>query len=143
MLALAQDDPSVATAAYISMAAVMVGGMVPPLGIALACYIFPKKFTDTERKSAFSNIIMGASFITEGAIPYAAADPLHVIPCTLVGAGVAGLLSALFECTLMAPHGGVFVFATVGNPWLYIVSWLVGSAVTCIMLGLIKPAQKN
>ena len=135
-------DPKV-QACYVAMAAVMVGGMVPPLGIALACYIFPKKFTDTERKSAFSNIIMGASFITEGAIPYAAADPLHVIPCTLVGAGVAGLLSALFECTLMAPHGGVFVFATVGNPWLYIVSWLVGSAVTCIMLGLIKPAQKN
>ena len=81
---------------------------------------------------------MGASFITEGAIPFAAADPLHVIPCTMAGAGVAGLLSALFECTLMAPHGGVFVFATVGNPFMYIVAWLAGSAVTCVLLGLLK-----
>jgi PTS system fructose-specific IIC component len=81
---------------------------------------------------------MGASFITEGAIPFAAADPLHVIPCTMVGAGVAGFLAALFKCTLMAPHGGVFVFATVGNPFMYILAWLIGSAVTCVMLGLIK-----
>ena len=81
---------------------------------------------------------MGASFITEGAIPFAAADPLRVIPCTMAGAGVAGLLSALFGCTLMAPHGGVFVFATVGNPLMYIVAWLVGSAVTCVLLGLLK-----
>jgi len=132
-----QSDTAV-QACYIAMAAIMVGGMVPPIGIAVACKLFPKKFTEAERGSAVSNIVMGCSFITEGAIPFAAADPLHVIPCTLVGAGVAGGLSAAFKCTLMAPHGGVFVFATVGNPLLYIVSWLVGSAITAIMLGLIK-----
>ena len=116
----------------------MVGGMVPPLGIALACIFFPKKFTKAERNSTVSNIVMSCGFITEGAIPFAAADPLHVIPCTLVGAAVAGGMSAAFKCTLMAPHGGIFVFATVGN-WLpYIFSWLVGSVITCIMLGLIK-----
>ncbi len=131
------SDPKV-EACYIAMAAIMVGGMVPPVGIALACWIFPKKFTKAERGSAVSNVVMGASFITEGAIPFAAADPLHVIPCTMVGAGVAGFLAALFKCTLMAPHGGVFVFATVGNPLMYIVAWLVGSIVTCFMLGLIK-----
>ena len=134
---LTSTDPKV-VACYVSMAAIMVGGMVPPVGIALACWIFPKKFTKAERGSAVSNIVMGASFITEGAIPFAAADPLHVIPCTMVGAGVAGFLAALFKCTLMAPHGGVFVFATVGNPFMYILAWLIGSAVTCVMLGLIK-----
>ena len=140
---LSADDPKV-VACYVSMAAIMVGGMVPPVGIALACWIFPKKFTKAERGSAVSNVVMGASFITEGAIPFAAADPLHTIPCTMVGAGVAGFLAALFKCTLMAPHGGLFVFATVGNPFMYIVAWLVGSAVTCIMLGLIKkPAEMN
>ena len=135
-------DPAV-QACYISMAAVMVGGMVPPLGIALACIFFPKKFTKAERNSTVSNIVMGCGFITEGAIPFAAADPGHVIPCTFIGAAVAGALSAAFRCTLMAPHGGLFVFATVGHPLMYIVSWLVGSAVTCILLGLIKkPAQE-
>jgi len=135
-------DPAV-QACYISMAAVMVGGMVPPLGIALACIFFPKKFTKAERNSTVSNIVMGCGFITEGAIPFAAADPGHVIPCTFIGAAVAGALSATFRCTLMAPHGGLFVFATVGHPLMYIVSWLVGSAVTCILLGLIKkPAQE-
>ncbi len=134
---LSSSDPKV-VACYVSMAAIMVGGMVPPVGIALACWIFPKKFTKAERGSAVSNIVMGASFITEGAIPFAAADPLHVIPCTMVGAGVAGFLAALFKCTLMAPHGGIFVFATVGNPLLYIAAWLAGSAVTCVMLGLLK-----
>ena len=134
---MSASDPKV-EACYVAMAAIMVGGMVPPVGIALACWIFPKKFTKAERGSAVSNVVMGASFITEGAIPFAAADPLHVIPCTMVGAGVAGFLAALFKCTLMAPHGGLFVFATVGNPLLYIVSWLVGSAVTCVMLGFLK-----
>ena len=134
---MSASDPKV-EACYVAMAAIMVGGMVPPVGIALACWIFPKKFTKAERGSAVSNVVMGASFITEGAIPFAAADPLHVIPCTMVGAGVAGFLAALFKCTLMAPHGGLFVFATVGHPLLYIVSWLVGSAVTCVMLGFLK-----
>lgn len=138
MLAQAAADPSIATAAYISMAAVMVGGMVPPTGIAIACKLFPKKFTKEEQGSFVSNLVMGSSFITEGAIPFAAADPLHVIPCTMVGAGVAGLISALFRCTLMAPHGGIFVFATVGNPFMYILAWIVGSAITAVMLGFIK-----
>lgn len=135
------NDPAV-QACYIAMAAIMVGGMVPPVGIALACQFFPKKFTKAERASKVSNLVMGCSFITEGAIPFAAADPIHVIPCTLVGAGVAGFLSAFFKCTLMAPHGGIFVFATVGNPLMYIVSWLVGSVVTAVMLGLIKKDAK-
>lgn len=143
MLAQAASDPSLENVAFISMAAVMVGGMCPPVGIALASWIFPKKFTKAERSSAVSNLIMGASFITEAAIPYAASDPLHVIPCTLVGSGVAGLISALAGCTLRAPHGGVFVFATVGHPLMYIVAWLVGSIITCIMLGILrKPVQK-
>lgn len=123
---------------YVIMAAIMVGGMVPPVGIAAACKIFSKKFTKEEQGSAVSNVVMGCSFITEGAIPFAASDPLHVIPCTMAGAGVAGLLSALFGCTLMAPHGGVFVFATVGNPLMYIVAWLIGSAVTALLLGVLK-----
>lgn len=131
------SDPAV-QACYIAMASIMVGGMVPPVGIALACQFFPKKFTVAERNSKVSNLVMGCSFITEGAIPFAAADPIHVIPCTLVGAGVAGFLSALFGCTLMAPHGGIFVFATVGNPLMYIVSWLIGSVITALMLGFIK-----
>ena len=131
------SDPAV-QACYMAMAAIMVGGMVPPVGIAVACKLFPKKFTQAERGSAVSNIVMGCSFITEGAIPFAASDPLHVIPCTMAGAGVAGFLSALFKCTLMAPHGGIFVFATVGQPLLYVVAWLAGSAVTAVMLGLIK-----
>ena len=130
------SDPAV-QACYMAMASIMVGGMVPPVGIAAACKLFPRKFT-----KAVSNIVMGCSFITEGAIPFAASDPLHVIPCTMAGAGVAGLLSALFGCTLMAPHGGVFVFATVGQPLLYIVAWLVGSAVTAVMLGFIKKDAK-
>lgn len=131
------SDPAV-QACYIAMASIMIGGMVPPVGIALACKFFPKKFTAAERNSWVSNIVMGCSFITEGAIPFAAADPAHVIPCTLVGAGVAGFLSALFGCTLMAPHGGIFVFATVGNPLMYILAWLLGSVITCLMLGFIK-----
>ena len=136
-----RSDPAV-QACFIAMASIMIGGMVPPVGIAAACKLFPHKFTAAERGSAVSNIVMGCSFITEGAIPFAASDPLHVIPCTMAGAGVAGFLSALFGCTLMAPHGGVFVFATVGQPFLYIVSWLAGSAVTAVMLGFIKKNAK-
>lgn len=131
------SDPAV-QACYMAMASIMVGGMVPPIGIAAACYLFPKKFSKSERGSAVSNFVMGSSFITEGAIPFAASDPVHVIPCTMVGAGVAGLLSALFGCTLMAPHGGIFVFASVGNPFMYVLAWLVGSAVTMVMLGFLR-----
>lgn len=141
--ASASNDPAFQQIAYISMAAVMVGGMCPPVGIALANLLFPKKFTKAEKSTVVTNFIMGASFITEGAIPFAAADPIHVIPATLVGSGVAGLLVAVFKCTLMAPHGGLFVVATIGNPLMYLLAWLVGSVVTCILLGLLKkPAQE-
>ena len=123
---------------WMIMAAVMVGGMVPPIAIALATLIFPKKFTEAERKSGPVNFIMGFCFITEGAIPYAAADPLHVIPSLMVGSGVAGALSMVFRCTLMAPHGGIFVFPVVGNWPLYLVALAIGSVVSCVLLGVLK-----
>ena len=125
-------------AGYMIMAAIMVGGMVPPIAIALATIFFKNKFTPAERKSGPVNFIMGLCFITEGAIPFAAADPLHVIPSLMVGSGVAGALSMVFKCTLMAPHGGIFVFPVVGNVFMYLVSLLVGSAAGCLMLGLLK-----
>ena len=125
-------------AGFMIMAAVMVGGMVPPIAIALATIIFKKKFTEGERKSGPVNFIMGLCFITEGAIPYAAADPLHVIPALMVGSGIAGALSMLFKCTLMAPHGGIFVFPVVGNVFMYLVSLLIGSVVGCLLLGVLK-----
>ena len=134
----ATADAAAANDYYMIMAAIMVGGMVPPVGIALATTFFPNRFTKAERNSTVSNYLMGASFITEGAIPFAASDPIHVIPATAAGAAVAGFLSTLFGCTLMAPHGGVFVFATVGNPLMYIVSWLVGSVVTMLLLAVLK-----
>ena len=130
-------DPAV-QACYIAMAAIMVGGMVPPIGIALACQFFPKKFTKEERGSKVSNFVMGASFITEGAIPFAAADPLHVLPACIVGSAAAGALSMAFGCTLMAPHGGIFVFLVMGNAIWYLLSLIVGSAVSCLLLGLLK-----
>lgn len=123
---------------YNIMAAVMIGGMVPPIAIAAATLIFKNKFTAEERKAGPVNFIMGLSFITEGAIPYAAADPAHVLPSCIVGSAVSGALSMLFNCTLMAPHGGVFVFPVVGNPFMYIVALLIGSAVSCVMLGTLK-----
>ncbi|MBP3899091.1 MAG: PTS sugar transporter subunit IIA [Mogibacterium sp.] len=123
---------------FMIMAAVMVGGMVPPIAIALATILFKKKFTEGERKSGPVNFIMGLCFITEGAIPYAAADPLHVIPALMVGSGIAGALSMMFKCTLMAPHGGIFVFPVVGNVFMYLVSLLVGSVVGCLLLGVLK-----
>ncbi len=129
---------AIASGNYDIMAAVMVGGMVPPIAIALAATFAKKKFTKAERKSAPVNYIMGLSFITEGAIPYAASDPLRVIPSCVVGSAVAGGLSMLFNCTLMAPHGGIFVFAVVGNWPLYIVSLLAGSIVGAVMLALLK-----
>lgn len=123
---------------YDIMAAVMIGGMVPPIAIALATTFFKNRFTIQERKSGPVNYIMGLSFITEGAIPYAASDPLRVIPSCMVGAGIAGGLSMLFKCTLMAPHGGIFVFAVVGNWPYYLLSLAIGSVVSCLMLGLLK-----
>ena len=123
---------------YNTMAAVMIGGMVPPIAIAAATLIFKSKFTAEERKAGPVNFIMGAAFITEGAIPYAAADPARVLPSCIVGSAVAGALSMAFNCTLMAPHGGVFVFPVVGNPVSYIIALLIGSAVSCLMLGILK-----
>ena len=129
---------SIAAANYNIMAAVMVGGMVPPTAIALATLIFKKKFTADERKAGPTNFILGLSFITEGAIPFAASDPLHVLPACVVGSAVAGALSMAFNCTLMAPHGGIFVFLTVGNPLLYLVALVVGSVIACVLLGVLK-----
>ena len=123
---------------YMIMAAVMVGGMVPPIAIALSTIVSKKKYTEAERKSGPVNFIMGLCFITEGAIPYAAADPLHVIPALMVGSGVAGALSMAFKCTLMAPHGGIFVFPVVGHVAMYLVALIVGSVVGCLLLGLLK-----
>ena len=129
---------SIAAGNYDIMAAVMVGGMVPPLAIALATMFFKNKFTEEERKAGPTNIVMGLSFISEGAIPFAASDPLRVLPSCIIGSAVAGALSMAFNCTLMAPHGGIFVFLTVGHPLLYLVSLAVGSVVGCVILGLLK-----
>lgn len=129
---------SIASGNFDIMAAVMVGGMVPPLAIALATTFFKKKFTEEERKNGPVNYVMGLSFITEGAIPYAAADPVRVIPACMIGAATAGGLSMLFNCTLRAPHGGLFVFPVVGNPIQYVIALVVGSLVGMFMLGLLK-----
>lgn len=129
---------SIAAGNYNIMAAVMVGGMVPPLAIALAIMFFKNKFTEEERKAGPTNIVMGLSFISEGAIPFAASDPLRVLPSCIIGSAVAGALSMAFNCTLMAPHGGIFVFLTVGHPLLYLISLAVGSVVGCVILGLLK-----
>ncbi|KEK21763.1 PTS fructose transporter subunit IIABC [Bacillus gaemokensis] len=118
--------------------AVMAGGMVPPLAIAFATTFFKTKFTEAERKSGLTNYIMGASFITEGAIPFAAADPIRVIVSCVVGSSLAGTLSMLFEVTLPAPHGGLFVILLVNKPWLYILSILIGSIVSALMMGVWK-----
>ena len=120
------------------MAAVMVGGMVPPCAIALATMIFKNKFTKEERDAGPTNFIMGLAFITEGAIPFAASDPLRVLPSCIVGSGVAGALSMLFGCTLMAPHGGIFVFPVVGNALLYLLSLVIGTVISALLLGVLK-----
>lgn len=134
---------ALATGEYGIMAAVMAGGMVPPLAIALCTTFFPSRFTEAERKSGITNYIMGLSFITEGAIPFAAADPVRVLPACIIGAGTAGALSMFFECTLRAPHGGIFVVPTIGNPLLYLASIAIGSVVACIILALLKPSLKK
>jgi PTS system fructose-specific IIC component len=120
------------------MAAVMVGGMVPPIAIALATTFFKNRFTEEERKNGPVNYIMGLSFITEGAIPYAAADPARVIPSCIVGAATAGGISMAFDCTLRAPHGGIFVFPVVGHPLQYVIALAIGSVVGMLMLALLK-----
>ena len=120
------------------MAAVMAGGMVPPLAIALCTTFFKKKFTEKERQSGVVNYVMGLSFITEGAIPFAAQDPLRVIPSCLIGSAIAGGLSMAFGCTLRAPHGGLFVLPTIGNPVMYLAAVVIGAVVGCVILGILK-----
>lgn len=120
------------------MAAVMAGGMVPPIAIALCTTFFKKKFTEKERQSGVVNYVMGLSFITEGAIPFAAQDPLRVIPSCLIGSAIAGGLSMAFGCTLRAPHGGLFVLPTIGNPVMYLAAVVIGSVVGCVILGILK-----
>lgn len=133
---------AIASGNFDVMAAVMIGGMVPPIAIALATIVFKNKFTENERKSGPVNFIMGLCFITEGAIPFAASDPAKVIPSCVVGSAIAGGLSMAFGCTLRAPHGGIFVFPVVGNPFMYIVALVVGSVVGMLLLGLLKKEVK-
>lgn len=133
---LAAADGSAVSSAI--MASVMVGGMVPPLAISLSTMLFKKKYTARERQSGITNVIMGMSFITEGAIPFAASDPLRVIPCCALGSAIAGALSQYFGCSVPAPHGGVFVFGVVQNWPMYFVALLVGSVVAALLLGFLK-----
>lgn len=129
---------SIAAGNYGIMAAVMIGGMVPPCAIALATLLFKDKFTKEERESGPTNFIMGLAFITEGAIPFAAADPIHVLPACIIGSGLAGALSMAFGCTLMAPHGGIFVVPVMGNALLYLVAVVIGTVVSAVLLGVLK-----
>ena len=123
---------------YDIMAAVMIGGMTPPCAIALATLLFKNKFTKEERDAGPTNFIMGLAFITEGAIPFAASDPLHVLPSCIIGSALAGALSMAFHCTLMAPHGGIFVFPVVGNAVMYLVALVAGTVVSALLLGVLK-----
>ena len=129
---------AIAAGNYDIMAAVMIGGMTPPCAIAIATLLFKNKFTKSEREAGPTNFVMGLAFITEGAIPYAAADPLHVLPSCIVGSAVAGALSMAFGCTLMAPHGGIFVFPVVGNALMYLVALVVGTVISAVLLGVLK-----
>ena len=129
---------AIAAGNYDIMAAVMIGGMTPPCAIALATLLFKNKFTKSEREAGPTNFVMGLAFITEGAIPYAAADPLHVLPSCIAGSAVAGALSMVFGCTLMAPHGGIFVFPVVGNALMYLVALVVGTVISAVLLGVLK-----
>ena len=129
---------AIAAGNYDIMAAVMIGGMTPPCAIALATLLFKDKFTKSEREAGPTNFIMGLAFITEGAIPFAAADPIRVLPSCIAGSAVAGALSMAFGCTLMAPHGGIFVFPGVGNALMYLVALVVGTVISAVLLGVLK-----
>ena len=129
---------AIAAGNYDIMAAVMIGGMTPPCAIALATLLFKDKFTKEERDAGPTNFIMGLAFITEGAIPFAASDPFRVLPSCIVGSAVAGAISMAFDCTLMAPHGGIFVFPVVGNAVMYLVALVVGTVISAVLLGLLK-----
>ena len=132
-----------ASGEYHVMAAVMAGGMVPPLAIALATTLFKNRFTESQRRAGITNYVMGLSFITEGAIPFAASDPVRVIPSMVVGSALAGALTMFFDCTLRAPHGGIFVVPTIGNPLMYLVSILIGAVVGAVILSLLKKPIKE
>ncbi|MGM9559755.1 PTS fructose transporter subunit IIABC [Anaerovibrio slackiae] len=127
---------------YGVMAAVMAGGMVPPIAIALCTTFFGNRFSENERKSGITNFVMGLSFITEGAIPFAAADPLRVIPSLVVGSATAGALSMAFDCTLRAPHGGIFVVPTIGNPLMYLAAIAIGAVISCLIMSVLKKPVK-
>lgn len=129
---------SIAAGNYDIMAAVMIGGMVPPCAIALATLLFKHKFTKEERESGPVNFIMGLAFITEGAIPFAASDPIRVLPSCVAGAAISGALSMAFGCTLMAPHGGIFVFPVVEHALMYLLALVVGTVAGALLLGLLK-----
>ena len=129
---------SIAAGNYDIMAAVMIGGMVPPCAIALSTLLFKNKFTKAERESGPTNFIMGLAFITEGAIPFAASDPLRVLPSCILGSAAAGALSMAFNCTLMAPHGGIFVFPVVDHAVMYFLALIVGTVLGAVALGLLK-----
>ena len=129
---------AIAAGNYDIMAAVMIGGMTPPCAIALATLLFKDKFTKEERDAGPTNFIMGLAFITEGAIPFAASDPLRVLPSCIIGSAVAGAISMAFNCTLMAPHGGIFVFPVVGNAVMYLVALVAGTVISAVLLGLLK-----
>ncbi|WP_026765728.1 PTS fructose transporter subunit IIABC [Selenomonas ruminantium] len=132
-----------ASGEYHVMAAVMAGGMVPPLAIALCTTFFKNRFTESERKAGITNYVMGMSFITEGAIPFAAGDPLRVIPSVFIGSATAGALSMAFDCTLRAPHGGIFVVPTIGNAGMYIAAIVIGAVVGCAVLSVLKKPIKD
>ncbi|MGL6065518.1 MAG: PTS fructose transporter subunit IIABC [Cetobacterium sp.] len=132
---------AIAAGNYYPHAAVMIGGMTPPLGIALATTFFKNKFTKDEREAGLTNYIMGASFITEGAIPFAAADPMRIIPSCVVGSAIAGGLAMAFNCQLPAPHGGLFVLPIITNPLMYLLSAVIGSLITCVLIGITKPIK--
>lgn len=129
---------SLASGSSLVMAAVMAGGMVPPLALSLSMILFKDKYSEKDRQTIPTNIIMGLSFITEGAIPFAAADPLRVIPASIVGSGIAGMLSMIFNCSLRAPHGGIWVIGVIENPIMYLLSIVVGSLVSALLLGILK-----
>lgn len=129
---------AIAAGNYDIMAAVMIGGMTPPCAIALATLLFKDKFTKEQREAGPTNFIMGLAFITEGAIPFAASDPIHVLPSCIIGSAAAGALSMVFNCTLMAPHGGIFVFPVVGNAAMYLVALVAGTVISAVLLGLLK-----
>lgn len=133
---------AIASGNYDIMASVMIGGMVPPCAIALATLLFKNKFTKDEREAGPMNFVMGLAFITEGAIPFAAADPIHVLPACVIGSGLAGALSMLFGCTLMAPHGGIFVVPVMGNALMYLAALVIGTVVSAVLLGVLKKKVK-